>query len=348
MQITNLKLNFFRNHRKKDFKFPKVTIIIGKNTSGKSSILEAITFLSHGKSYKAEKDFDCINEDSDFSNAEAEILENGDKTKLKIILANSSGRLSKKYLINNVARTQNNFVSNLLTVLFTPEDLELINDSPSVRRNYLNSVLTQAYKEYRIALNIYEKALKRRNRMLYLTREGKKYFASEEFEYWDNLVIENGQIVTRFRQEFIDFVNNSDKQIFELKINYDKSTISRERLDKYKDAELASAKTLVGPQRDEIVFENLERKSIKEFGSRGEQRLTVLQIKLIETLFLIEKTGRTPVLLLDDIFSELDEENIIKVLDLLPHHQVIITTTHEEFIPSRFEKKEEVEIIELL
>lgn len=348
MQITNLKLTSFRNHKKRNFTFPKVTIIIGKNTSGKSSILEAITFLSHGKSYKAEKDFDCINDDSDFANSEAEILSDDDKTKLKVILANQNGRISKKYLVNNVARTKNNFVSNLLTVLFTPEDLDLINDSPSTRRSYLNSVLTQSSKEYRIALGVYEKALKRRNRMLYLTRENKKFFTNDEFEYWDNLVIDNGQIVTRFRQEFIDFVNKSDKQIFELKINYDKSTISRERLDKYKDAELASAKTLVGPQRDEIIFENLEGKSIKEFGSRGEQRLTVLQIKLIETLFLIEKTGRTPVLLLDDIFSELDEGNIIKVLDLLPNHQVIITTTHEEFIPSRFEKKEGVEIIELL
>ena len=347
MKISNLKLVSFRNHKKKNLDFSQVTIIIGKNTSGKSSILEAITFLSHGKSYKAEKDFDCISDGSDFSNIEGEIIENDEKMRLKIILANQLGRLSKKYLVHNVARTQNNFASNLLTVLFTPEDLEIINDSPSIRRGYLNSVLVQSSKEYRIALSLYEKALKRRNRMLYLTRENKKFFTSDEFEYWDNLVIENGQVVTKYRQEFIDFVNESKKDIFDLKIKYDKSTISRARLDQYRDAELASAKTLVGPQRDEIVFENLEEKSIKEFGSRGEQRLTIFQVKLIETLFIIDKTKKTPVLLLDDIFSELDEGNIIKVLDLLPHHQVIITTTHEEFIPKRFENKEEVKIIEL-
>lgn len=346
MKISNLKLIFFRNHKRRTFKLSQVTIFIGKNTSGKTSVLEAITFLSHGKSFKAEKDFDCISDNSEFANIEGELIENNEETKLKVILANQSGRLSKKYLVNNVGRSQNNFVSNLLTVLFTPEDLEIINDSPSLRRNYLNSVLIQSSREYRMALNIYEKALKRRNRMLYLTRENKKFFADNEFEYWDNLIIENGQIVTKYRQEFIDFVNNAKKDIFELKIKYDKSTISRDRLDKYRDAELASAKTLVGPQRDEIVFES-DEKSIKEFGSRGEQRLTIFQTKLIETLFLIEKTGKTPVLLLDDIFSELDAGNIIKVLDLLPNHQVIITTTHEEFIPKRFEKKTEVEIIEL-
>ncbi len=347
MKILSLSLNTFRNHKKRKFSFAQVTIFIGKNTSGKTSILEAITFLSHGKSFKAEKDFDVISEGSDFSRIEGEIREEQDSKKLAVIVALLNERASKKYLVNNVSRRQNDFISNLLTVLFTPEDLEIINDSPSVRRGYLNSVLVQSEREYRLALNIYEKALKRRNRMLYLTREGKKFFTSDEFEYWDNLVIENGQTVTRFRQEFIDYVNNSKKEIFELSIRYDKSTISRARLDQYKEAEMASAKTLVGPQRDEIIFENIDGKSIKEFGSRGEQRLTVFQTKLIETLFIIEKTNQTPVLLLDDIFSELDEGNIVKVLDLLPHHQVIITTTHEEFIPKRFENKEGVSIIEL-
>lgn len=347
MKIINLSLNYFRNHKKRVFNFSQVTIFIGRNTSGKTSILEAMTFLSHGKSFRAEKDFDAINENSEFAKIEGNILDGDEEKNLGVIIALQNERGSKKYLVNNVSRRQNDFISNLLTVLFTPEDLELINDSPSIRRAYLNSVLIQADKSYRIALNIYEKALKRRNRMLYLTREGKKFFTSSEFEYWDNLIIENGQLITKFRQEFIDYVNEAKKEIFELKIRYDKSTVSRERLDKYKDAELASAKTLVGPQRDEILFERNDGKSIKEFGSRGEQRLTVLQTKLIETLFLIEKTGRTPVLLLDDIFSELDEVNIIKVLDLLPHHQVIITTTHEEFIPTRFEKKENVKVIEL-
>ncbi len=347
MKILNLALVGFRNHKKNKFSFSQVTIFIGKNTSGKTSILEAIYFLSHGKSFKAEKDIDVITDGADFARAECEIEQDSEKTKLAVIIALQNYRATKKYLVNNVSRRQTDFVSNLLTVIFTPEDLEIINDSPSLRRNYINSVLVQAELEYRLALNTYEKALKRRNRMLYLTREGKKFFADKEFEYWDNLIIENGQMVTTYRQEFIDFVNEAKKDIFQMRVRYDKNTISRERLDKYKEAELASAKTLVGPQRDELVFENIDKKSIKEFGSRGEQRLTILQIKLIEALFLIEKTGKTPVLLLDDIFSELDDNNIHKVLDLLPHHQVIITTTHKEFIPKRFENKEEVGLIEL-
>src|SRR3989344_5610272 len=197
MKISSLKLTSFRNHRKKTFNFSQVTIFIGKNTSGKTSILEAITFLSHGKSFKAEKDFDCINDSSDFARIEGEIEEDNEKIKLTVIIALQNERALKKYLVNNVPRSQNNFVSNLLTVIFTPEDLEIINDSPSIRREYLNSVLVQSDREYRVSLNTYEKALKRRNRMLYLTRENKKFFTNDEFEYWDNLVIEHGQLVTK-------------------------------------------------------------------------------------------------------------------------------------------------------
>jgi len=347
MKIESLILSGFRNHQKRTFLFSQVTIFIGKNTSGKTSILESLYMLSHGKSFKAEKDTDVITTHNLFARAECRIFENNDEKKLAIIIANQNNRISKKYLVNNVSRRQSDFISNLLTVLFTPEDLEIINNSPSVRREYINSILSQSNKQYRLAVSLYEKALKRRNRMLYLSREGKKFFTLDEFEYWDNLVIENGQIITRFREEFIDYVNSAAKEIFDMHIHYDKSTISRERLNKYKQEEIATARTLVGPQRDDIIFQFPNGKSVKDFGSRGEQRLTVFQTKLIETLFLIEKTGKTPILLLDDIFSELDEGNIHKVLDLLPHHQVIITTTHEEFLPKRFEDKKGVTVIEL-
>jgi len=347
MRVIDLKLQNFRNHKKCSFNFLDTTIIVGENTTGKTSILEALYMLSHGKSFKAEKDTDTINDNTDFSKAEGLIDEEDGETRLSIIIAIRNNRPVKKYMVNNVGRYQTEFISHFLTVLFTPEDLEIITDSPSLRREYINSVLIQADKHYRIALSLYEKALKSRNRMLYLTREGKKRFGADEFEYWDNLLIGNGQLITKYRREFVEFVNNAEKAIFKFELNYDKSIVSKERLDKYKNEELAAAKTLVGPQRDDFIFKFEKGKSIKEFGSRGEQRLTILQIKLIEALFLIEKTGKTPVILLDDIFSELDEHNIHKVLDLLPHHQVIITTTHEEFIPKKIMEKEEVEIIEL-
>jgi len=348
MSLTSLSLKSFRNHKKVSFTFPLTTVIIGRNTVGKTSILEAIQFLSHGKSFKAERDMDIISEGHDFANIEAKVEESDGITTLKAILAKLENRFSKKFLVNNVARRQNEFTSHFPSVLFTPEDLEIITDSPSLRRNYVNSILSQSDKKYKICVNIYEKALRQRNRMLWLHREGKKHFTGGDFEYWDNILINNGEVITSSRQALIEYINSHEKEVFPFDIYYDKSTITRERLDKYHDAERATATTLVGPNRDDFFFRfPSTEKPISEFGSRGEQRLTIFQMKILETFYIKEKTSVVPTLLLDDIFSELDNTNIHRVLDLLPHQQTILTTTHKEFVPKKILDKEEVEIIEL-
>lgn len=348
MSLSKLTLRHFRNHSNSSYTFPLTTVIIGKNTAGKTSILEAIQLLSLGKSFKAEKDIDIISEGSEFARVEATVDSDEDKINLTAILAIKEGRFSKKYMVNNVARRQVDFTSHFHSVLFTPEDLEIITLSPAIRRTYINSILSQVDKQYRMAFSIYEKALRQRNKMLWLTREGKKYFGESEFEYWDNILINNGKVITDARKTLVDFINESEKEVFPFDLFYDKSVISRERLDNYHDAERASAQTLVGPQRDDFFFHFPDTKrSLHEFGSRGEQRLTIFQMKILETFFIKEKTGKVPTLLLDDIFSELDTANINRVLNLLPHQQTILTTTHNEFVPKNILGKEDVEIIEL-
>ncbi len=348
MSLVSLKLKNFRNHKNSSFTFPTITVIIGRNTVGKTSVLEAIHFLSIGKSFKAEKDIDVISEGQDFARIEAKILEANGHSSLAVILAKQENRFSKKFLVNNVSRRLGDFISRFPSVLFTPEDLEIITDSPSRRRTYINSILSQTDKKYRVTLSIYEKAIRHRNRMLYLTREGKKYFGPAEFEYWDNIVIQNGGILTEARENFVNHINKSDKEVFPFDLHYDKSTITSERLLKYFDAERASATTLVGPQRDDFFFRfRGTEKTISEFGSRGEQRLTIFQMKILEAFYIKEKIQVSPTLLLDDIFSELDETNIHRVLELLPHQQTILTTTHKEFVPERILAKDEVGIIEM-
>ncbi len=347
MSLVSLKLKHFRNHKNSSFTFPLTTVIIGPNTIGKSSVLEAIQFLSHGKSFKAEKEIDVITSGQDFARIEAKI-KNDTATNLAIILAKQEQRFSKKYLVNNVSRRLVDFTSHFRSVLFTPENLDIITGSPNLRRTYITSILFQTDKKYRMAQSIYEKALKQRNKMLWLLREGKKYFGEKEFEYWDNILIQNGGIITESREKLVDYINKATKEIFDFTLFYDKSTITFERLQKYYDAERSSATTLVGPQRDDFLFyfANSER-SIAEFGSRGEQRLAIFQTKILETFFIKETTGESPTLLLDDIFSELDNNNIHRILDLLPEQQTILTTTHKEFVPKNILEKKEVEIIEL-
>lgn len=371
MSLQKLTLKNFRNHKSSTFTFPLTTVIIGKNTVGKTSVLEAIQFLSLGKSFKAEKDMDVIRTGEDFSRIEAVVLESDGKTNLTVILALKEGGFTKKFMANNVARRQSEFSLHFPSVLFTPEDLEIITDTPSMRRNYVNNVLSMTDKKYKMAVSVYEKALRHRNRMLYLMREGKKFFGEADFEYWDNILINNGGIITQTREDFVNYINAAKKEVFEFEIFYDKSTITPERLLKYYDAERATATTLVGPNRDDFFFlfpnppviasearqststirhpelASGSQKSISEFGSRGQQRLTIFQMKILETFYIKEKLEVTPTLLLDDIFSELDNDNIHRILDLLPHQQTIITTTHKEFVPKKILDKEDVEIIEL-
>ena len=185
------------------------------------------------------------------------------------------------------------------------------------------------------------KALRQRNALLELARET-GIRNEKQMEYWDNLVIENGNIITQKREEFINFLNSSAKDIFDFVVEYDKSTISEESLLQYQEEEVAAGVTLVGPHRDDFkIFMTNGTKTlhdVKFYGSRGQQRLAILQLKMLELMFIEKMLGQRPLLLLDDIFSELDEGHIKLILSEIGKQQTIITTTHEEFIPKKLLK----------
>jgi DNA replication and repair protein RecF len=184
--------------------------------------------------------------------------------------------------------------------------------------------------------------------MLSDIKDGKKDYRKSDFEYFENILIENGKILTDKREQFVNYVNDSSKEIFDFTLSYDKSLMSLERLYKYHFEERAAGITLVGPQRDDFIFYfQGTTKPIKEFGSRGEERLTIFQLKVLEVNYLEQNTQKVPVLLLDDIFSELDDANIHKVFDLLPNQQTILTTTHKEFVPANILRRKDVEIIDI-
>lgn len=356
MIVTHLTLQNLRNHNKRAFDFSKTTIIIGRNTAGKTNILEALYILSHGTSFRAERDIDVITEGREFTKIEGTIESEDDRVKLTATFATRPGStpqtrsnyLAKKYLVNGVARTLKTFTDYFFTVLFTPQDIEIVTDTPSIRRRYIDAILTKSHKEYRSAHSKYEKALRQRNRMLHDAKVGKKEYKRADYEYWENLLVEHGATIHAFRQAFVEYVNAFNKEVFDFKMLYDHSIISIERLYKYHFEEAASGVTLVGPQRDDFqfFFPNPNHE-VKEFGSRGEQRLTILQLKLIEIDYLRQATGEVPVLLLDDIFSELDSDNIDKIYHFLEDQQTIITTTHKEFVPRKILSQENLTTIEL-
>ncbi|MDO8583307.1 MAG: DNA replication and repair protein RecF [bacterium] len=344
MHLKSLALQNFRSYKKAEFKFSSdTTLIVGPNTAGKTNLIEAIFFMAKGGSFRIDRDEQMVK----FGEEVARIKARVEEKDLEVVIAQGGvgGHLRpfKKYLINGVAKRKVDFVGNFFAVIFSPSDLEIIIGSPGKRRDFIDNILIQADREYRLAIGFYEKGLRIRNALLHKTKEtGMRN--EKEFVYWDNLLIIQGQKITKKREDFIAYIQDSKKDVFKFEIFYDKSIISEERLLQYKDAEAGAGVTLVGPHRDDFLM-RINENEIKYFGSRGQQRLAVLQLKLLELIFIEKTTKEQPILLLDDVFSELDEGHINLVLDMIGSQQTIITTTHEEFIPKRLSKQ--VSMIEL-
>lgn len=349
--LKTLSLQKFRSYKKSSFDFGKCVIIIGPNTAGKSNLIESIYLLSSGKSFRAEKDAQMVSFDNEMGRVRSKVSEMD--LEVVVTVGEVAGVRSqyKRFFVNGVPKRRADFIGNLPSVLFSPKDLEIIVGSPGLRREFLDNVLEQTDRDYRISLLGFTKSIRQRNALLELAKDtGRKN--PKEFEYWDSVVIRNGQVLTRKREEFISYLNEARKDILQFKIQYEKSEISRDRLDQYKDAEIASGNTLVGPHRDDFKIQIKSNEAneeygldLKSYGSRGQQRLGVLQLKILELEYVKERVENEVILLLDDVFSELDEGHINLILDKIGGVQTIITTTHEEFIPAKIKK--EMEIIEL-
>lgn len=357
MRLGALHLTFFRNYKKRTFSFDApIVLFVGENTIGKTNILEAISVLSVGKSFRAQKDSDMVYWGNEVGRVRGEIVRVVDNTQdvllLEIVLTTGSvgGRKThvKKYLVNGVARRQVDFIGNFRSVLFSPTDLELVTDSPSVRREFLNGVLVQTDREYRRSMYSYERGLRQRNSLLDRIHEGSA--SPSQLLFWDHLLIKTGAYITQTRESFIDYINKTAKDDLSYKLVYDPSIISETRLAQYAQEEIAAKTTLIGPQRDDFRFEKLGRGStsidISRFGSRGEQRLAILWIKRAELAYIEKQTGERPVLLLDDIFSELDDKGKHIVLDTITKQQTIITSAEDD-TQRLLEKTHEAQTIHL-
>ncbi len=310
--INKLSLQNFRNYTKREFEFSKNNIIIGNNGTGKSNIMEAIYLLATGKSFRADYDEEMISYGAQCSVLSAQL----EDLELKVMINDK-----KKFEVNGIPRRMIDFVGNIRAVLFAPQDMELVTGGPGGRRRYLDFVITQMDREYRRCLISYEKGLRQRNKLLSLIRDG--LAQRHQLYFWDRLLIKDGEYLTLARNKYLK----------ELPTIYDKSIISESRLKQYEIEEVASATTLVGPHRDDfqILF---QEKDVSKYGSRGEQRMSVLKLKQREIEYLSfdsAQDAQKPLLLLDDIFSELDHsrrEEVMKLVNDYPG-QVIATTADE-------------------
>jgi len=350
MILKHIYLQNFRSYSKSPFTFdPRFTVIIGPNATGKTNLVEAITVLSRGKSFRTSKEHQLIAFETEVTHISGTIEEDGEEETLEVrISLSQQGMVQKKYLVNGVPKRRSGLAGKLPTVLFTPLDLVLVSGQPGDKRRFLDEVLEQTDPDYATALLTYTKALRQRNALLEVVQKSGRR-DEERFSYWDNLLITNGQILTQKREVFINYINQSERKLFPFSLLYDKSLMSHERLLQYKDAEVGAGMTLVGPQRDDVLIHSLhpvskELEDVKYFCSRGQQRLITLELKQLQIFYLQEQLGTQPLLVLDDIFSELDSDHIKEVIQLTNDFQTIITTTHKEFLSDTGKKAAVIEL----
>ncbi len=358
MFLKNLELEKYRNISKISFDFDNnINIIIGNNAQGKTNILESIYFLAITKSHRTHNELNLIKKNELYTKVSGTFNDDNDNTHSLSILLNQKG---KKVTIDNILQKKiSNYLSKLNVIMFCPDDLEIIKGSPSIRRRFLNIELCQFKKDYVFLLKEYNQILKQRNE--YLKQKNNAKFDKTYYSIITNKLIDKNIELVKIRYNFINKLNKELQSVFNniskmgvLKINY-KSFIKEEELndnnlkslliDKYNSIfmnELLQKTTLLGCHKDDFKM-YLNDLDVTEFCSQGQQRLSILSLKLAELEVFIKEKKIKPIILLDDIFSELDDikkNNIIKYFknDI----QIFITTTDINDINEELKKKSSI------
>ena len=342
MKIKKIKLINFRNLENVELSFiNNVNIIIGGNGAGKTNILEAIYLNSLTKSFRANNDNELIKFNKDFLIIKTTIKENSYNEK---VLYNIDKISKKIYLNANKITKLSEYIGKYPVVISTPEDVLMIKTSPSNRRDVLNISICQFNKEYFKTLNEYNKLLKLRNdylkRILINSNSDIKYF-----DILTNKLIEKATYIYIERNNYINLINKYLANIFEhiclnksLNIKYspnidideyEKDIISKilhKKLKKDFNKEISLGMTITGPHRDDFNF-FLDNKDMKYYSSEGQKKMAVISFKLAEMNLFQEQENKKPIILLDDLFSELDIKNKNRLVRYIPKDlQVIITS----------------------
>lgn len=348
MFLKSIKLTNFRNYSKVNVDFDQVTLFIGNNAQGKSNLLEAIYFLATTKSQRVEKDAQLIKDGENFTTVAGEF----GGVRLDVGIHTQDGVFTKRVKVNGIPKRVVDYIGNLVVVMFSPEDINLVAGPPSLRRWHIDLTLTQIDRDYKLALTEYSEVIVSRNRILKRIKEA-GLSGSHELDFWDKKALETGMVVSLKRQELFDFINEAEKSLSKFSFEYLPSLLSTEKSMEYLPREIAAATSLIGPHRDDFIFK-LNRRDLRYFGSRGEQRTAVLDLKLTELEYINQIKKTRPVLLLDDIFSELDEQHRVYVVSVINRQQTILSAVGTENIPGDFLKSVKVirvengEIVEVI
>ncbi|HLR22093.1 MAG TPA: DNA replication/repair protein RecF [Pseudogracilibacillus sp.] len=364
MYLKELQLKHFRNYESLDIKFDNsINVIIGENAQGKTNLLEAIYLLAFSKSYRTANDKELIQWNEEFAKITGKLVKENAKPLPMELIYHSQGKKAK---INHLEQKRlSEFIGTMNVVMFAPEDLALVKGSPQVRRRFIDMELGQIEPMYLYHLAQYQKVLKQRNHLLKQLR----HEATDKaflFVLTDQL-IQHALVILKKRFHFLELLKSwaipIHKQISRgletLKIAYS-SPISvletdgeetmenklRNAYQKNEQNEIYRGTTLVGPHRDDLLF-FINDKEVKQFGSQGQQRTTALSLKLAEIDLIYDQMNDYPILLLDDVLSELDTFRQSHLLSAIEGRvQTFVTTTSVEGIHHETLKQAQIHTIE--
>lgn len=357
MHLRNVELTNFRSFRSLELSLePGLTVVSGDNGAGKSNLLEASYLLAIGKSYRASTERELVSwEAADAGGycivAGTVARADGDvELRVGLDCAGQTNIAQKRIRINGVPKRASDLVGALSAVLFTANDIDLIFGSPQGRRRYLDIMLSQLGGHYVHALQRYQRVLTQRNALLRALREGRA--GEGELAFWDESLCREGALVLGARfdamQRLVPLVSeafNRMEAVDRLDVSYVATVDFEERptaetlaeaLERDRGAERKAGMTLIGPHRDDLKL-SMNGVEMSKHASRGQARLAALSLRVAEAAVLEERRGDPPVVLFDDVLSELDDRRRTLVLDEASRHtQAIVTTTDVGVVPERY------------
>ena len=335
MWIKKIKINNFRNYKSQEINLEKnINIFYGENAQGKTNIIEAIFLSSMGKSFRAKKDKEMIMLGEEKSNIEIEYEKTDRDGKIKIELGNK-----KIVYINGIKiKKLSELLGKINVVIFTPDDINILKGGPQNRRRFLDIMISQLRPNYMYNLNLYLKTLEQRNNYLRQIKEENK--DENMLDIWDEELSNYAINIYNYRKEFIEKIKNKIKNIHseitnnkeEIEIEYLSECISKEKylelLKQRRKLDIIKGYTTKGIHRDDFNI-YINKKELGIYGSQGQHRTAILSLKLSELNIVKDEIGESPILLLDDFMSELDEKRRKNFLEKINDVQVIITCTEK-------------------
>lgn len=335
MFIKSLRLQNFRNYSDQRLEFdPTTNVFCGGNAQGKTNLLEALYLFSMGKSFRTQQDAELIRFGEDYTRAELVFCDRNREQTVEIIILRDR---KKQIKINGLSISKlSELIGNLHVVLFYPEELGLVKDGPYARRRFMDVALSQLRPAYYHTLGQYHRTLEQRNKLIKKIRFSESDAMRETVFVWNEKLADYGMELVSYRTAFMEEMQALARQAHfeaskeELTLSYrprftDKQAFL-EKLESSFAREVEQGCTLYGPHRDDFEI-YINGKEAKSFGSQGQQRSAVLSLKLAQADLLFKEYGEYPILLLDDIMSELDKERRAYLAGRIPDKQVFITCT---------------------